>query len=99
MALTATSILLNVGCRKANHSHGKTAHRYGVVADINIKHSDRDTFVFVTFNRLEHAEAGLGAKWQGLESQSWWTEDAIKGLDQSRAFGTGVIKAIGDFGP
>eukprot|EP00913_Durusdinium_trenchii_P004137 g3833.t1 len=49
--------------------------RYGSIADLNIKHSDRDTFVFVTYTRLEYAE------------------DAIKGLDQSRAFGAGVIKA------
>ena len=31
--------------------------RYGAIDDINIKHSERDTFVFVTFKRLEYAEA------------------------------------------
>ncbi|CAE7900309.1 gghA [Symbiodinium sp. KB8] len=49
--------------------------RYGTVSDINIKHSDRDTFVFVTYARLEHAQ------------------DAIQGLDQSKSFGSGIIKA------
>ena len=34
-------------------------HRYGVIADIGIKHSERDTFCFVTFNRMEHAEASF----------------------------------------
>ncbi|CAE7511667.1 dnajb14 [Symbiodinium pilosum] len=48
---------------------------YGTVSDINIKHSERDTFVFVTYARLENAQ------------------DAIQGLDQSKAFGSGVIKA------
>ena len=32
--------------------------RYGSIADLNIKHSDRDTFVFVTYTRLEYAEVG-----------------------------------------
>ena len=26
------------------------------IMDINIKHTDRDTFVFVTYGRLEHAQ-------------------------------------------
>ena len=30
--------------------------RYGAVTDINIKHSDIDTFVFITYGRLEHAQ-------------------------------------------
>ena len=34
--------------------------RYGTVSDINIKHSDRDTFVFVTYARLEHAQVHRG---------------------------------------
>ena len=31
--------------------------RYGAIDDINIKHSERDTFVFVTYKRLDYAEA------------------------------------------
>ena len=34
----------------------RSRFRYGSVADINIKHSERDTFVFVTYGRLEHAQ-------------------------------------------
>eukprot|EP00931_Biecheleriopsis_adriatica_P008673 TRINITY_DN109817_c0_g1_i1.p1 TRINITY_DN109817_c0_g1~~TRINITY_DN109817_c0_g1_i1.p1 ORF type:complete len:453 (-),score=65.92 TRINITY_DN109817_c0_g1_i1:53-1411(-) len=53
----------------------RVCDRFGVISDIAIKNSDRDTFVFVTFGRIEHAQ------------------EAIDELNQSNAFGSGVIKA------
>uniref|UniRef100_A0A6T1A854 RRM domain-containing protein n=1 Tax=Alexandrium monilatum TaxID=311494 RepID=A0A6T1A854_9DINO len=52
----------------------RVCSKFGPVQSVAIKHSDRDTYAFVGYERMSHAK------------------DAIRGLDQVPAFGTGVVK-------